>query len=93
MAPLFEPPQGRTPLPGEWAAEAACRGWPTRWWYPDWRNEQAREAKISTAAALHICRDLCPVRNECLEHAVRYREPGVWGGTTEAERRRHRKAS
>ncbi len=30
----------------------------------------------------------CPVRRECLDFAMRVREPhGIWGGMTEAERR------
>lgn len=28
----------------------------------------------------------CPVRNECLAHALEYDEPGIWGGTTKKER-------
>ena len=36
----------------------------------------------------------CPVRMECLEYAIRIREPhGIWGGLNELERRiliRHR---
>jgi WhiB family transcriptional regulator, redox-sensing transcriptional regulator len=31
----------------------------------------------------------CPVQEECLEYALRYRiEHGVWGGASERERRR-----
>ena len=38
------------------------------------------------AAAKAICRR-CPAINECLEHALRVREPyGVWGGLSEDER-------
>lgn len=38
-------------------------------------------------AAREICR-ACPVRTECLAHALDHRiEFGVWGGTTERERR------
>ncbi len=29
----------------------------------------------------------CPVVDECLDHALTYWESGVWGGTTEVERR------
>ena len=36
--------------------------------------------------ALRICAD-CPVRQQCLEFAMRTREPaGIWGGTTPEER-------
>jgi WhiB family redox-sensing transcriptional regulator len=30
----------------------------------------------------------CPLRAPCLEYALENDEPGVWGGTSEAERRR-----
>lgn len=39
--------------------------------------------------AIEIC-DRCPVRNACLEIAVRDCEHGVWGGTTENQRRKIR---
>lgn len=32
-----------------------------------------------------ICSE-CPVRLECLKHALKYKEQGIWGGTTERER-------
>jgi WhiB family redox-sensing transcriptional regulator len=32
--------------------------------------------------------NLCPVRVECLEHAIKYEEVGIWGGMTTKERRR-----
>ena len=33
----------------------------------------------------------CPVRVECLEHALEHDEIGVWGGMTTTERRRERR--
>jgi len=42
----------------------------------------ARERKAKSICAV------CPVRIECLEYAVRIREPhGIWGGLNEIERR------
>ena len=32
-----------------------------------------------------LCRN-CPVRTECLEHALHHERFGVWGGSTESER-------
>ena len=44
-------------------------------------DEEAEEAKA-------VC-DVCPVREDCLEHAITNREHnGVWGGATERERQR-----
>ena len=38
--------------------------------------------------ALELCAS-CPVRRECLEHAIYHGEQyGIWGGTRESERRR-----
>jgi WhiB family transcriptional regulator, redox-sensing transcriptional regulator len=38
--------------------------------------------------ALELC-SACPVRRECLEHALYQGEQyGIWGGTREGERRR-----
>jgi len=35
-----------------------------------------------------ISASACPVRQECLDYALRVREPfGIWGGLNEAERR------
>lgn len=42
----------------------------------------------STQAAMELCA-VCPVRRTCLEEALAVGEMhGVWGGTTETERRR-----
>lgn len=63
-----------------WAAYAACRQADPDLFFPAEGDD--------AAVALRICRG-CPVRAECLEWAldsrVRY---GVWGGTTERDRRR-----
>ncbi len=45
--------------------------------------------RASIDAAKRICAG-CPVAADCLQHALRVGEHGVWGGTTEAERRRLR---
>lgn len=63
-----------------WRQRGACNGLDPGVFYPD-SEENAEEAKA-------ICA-VCPVRLSCLEHALSMRErDGVWGGTTEKERRR-----
>jgi len=63
-----------------WRELGACRGLDPEVFFPE-TDEEADEAKA-------ICAE-CPVRVACLEHALARREKvGVWGGTTERERRR-----
>lgn len=63
-----------------WRELGACRGLDPEVFFPE-TDEEADEAKA-------ICAE-CPVRVACLEHALASREKvGVWGGTTERERRR-----
>ena len=72
--------------------------------HPDWRDDAACRDEdpelffahddATAQRALAICAG-CPVRDACLEHALANGERhGVWGGTTEHERRvllRHRR--
>ncbi len=69
-----------------WRTQAACltAGLPTGLFFPprgDWK---------SLASARQVCSG-CPVRTDCRDFAVRTRQHGVWGGTTEKERRRLRR--
>lgn len=69
-------------MSASWRRRAACRGIDAEVFYPDTEDE------VDAAAAKAICTQ-CPVREACLEHALAHRErEGVWGGTTERERRR-----
>jgi WhiB family redox-sensing transcriptional regulator len=66
-----------------WHARAACRGMGTDQFFP------ARGEHIDNARA--IC-DSCPVRSECLDAAIENIDRhGIWGGTSERERRRIRR--
>ena len=63
-----------------WYAQAACRGKDAEVWHPT-RNDRDGEA-----AAKAICA-VCPVRQECLDHALANREAlGIWSGLNTAER-------
>jgi WhiB family transcriptional regulator, redox-sensing transcriptional regulator len=49
-------------------------------------------ASKQVARALRIC-SACPVRQQCLDFAMRTREPvGIWGGTTPEQRARELRA-
>lgn len=78
----YQFPRGRPP-PGAWVEHGLCQGHPNpSLWFPE-RGESVAEAKA-------ICR-VCPVKGDCLEHALRHRERhGIWGGRSERERRRLR---
>ena len=63
-----------------WRSLGACRGLDPELFFPE-TEDQADVAKM-------VCQG-CDVRVSCLEHALASREKvGVWGGTTERERRR-----
>jgi WhiB family redox-sensing transcriptional regulator len=61
-------------------------------WYP--ASASAGAARREAAGAIAVCSG-CPVREECLELALRnwaVGQHGVWGGTVPAERERLRAA-
>lgn len=64
----------------DWRLRGACRGLDAAIFYPD-DDDDAEQAKF-------VCHG-CAVRVACLEYALLKREKaGVWGGSTERERRR-----
>ena len=63
-----------------WARQAKCLHAEPDTFFPE-KGGSTREAK-------KICTD-CPVRDECLEFALRNDERfGIWGGLSERERRK-----
>ena len=62
----------------KWMTDGACRDMNPDLWFPsrgeDWSTPKA------------ICAT-CRVRLLCKEYAIEHRERGVWGGTSEKERR------
>ena len=77
-----------TPLDGPaeatWQDEANCLGVDPDLFFPE-RGASTREAK-------EVCRG-CVVREQCLEYALAHGEKfGIWGGMSERERRRIRRA-
>lgn len=69
----------------EWQHQGLCRDTdPEVFFHPDRERGPARDARDRRAK--EICAG-CPVREQCLEHALRVPEPyGVWGGLTAEER-------
>lgn len=70
-----------------WQYLGACRGQDTSIFFAPSHFERRDEKRAREARAKALCA-VCPVREECLEYALRIREPhGVWGGLNESERR------
>jgi WhiB family redox-sensing transcriptional regulator len=70
-----------------WQAKAACRGPNTTIFFPPPQFERKDDKEARERRAKSICGS-CPVREDCLDYALRIREPhGIWGGLNEAERR------
>ena len=69
----------------DWHADAACQDADIELFFSTNERDQGQ--------ALAYCA-VCPVRDACLQQALMHRETfGIWGGTTEAERRRILRAS
>ena len=68
-----------------WQERGLCQsGDATVFFAPD--SERIREREKRETAAKRVCDD-CPVRRQCLEHALALPEQfGIWGGLTEVER-------
>jgi WhiB family redox-sensing transcriptional regulator len=65
-----------------WQRQAACKGMDTELFFG------GRGDNRSHAEAKAVC-DTCPVINECAEYGL-WEHDGVWGGTSERQRRRLR---
>lgn len=64
----------------EWMSEGNCRNEPPSRFFPS--------DGVGVDAARQLCAT-CPVKSMCLEYALRNKiDHGVWGGTSERERRR-----
>lgn len=66
----------------DWRDESSCKGMPAAIFFVE-RGESDRPAKAICAT--------CPVKQQCLDFALESGEQhGVWGGTSERQRRRMR---
>jgi WhiB family redox-sensing transcriptional regulator len=71
-------------LDTDWMATGNCAEKPPSLFFPS--------DGVGVEVAKRVCTD-CPVRSQCLEYALDNRiDHGVWGGTSERERRRLLKA-
>jgi len=71
-------------LDTEWMAQGNCANKPPSTFFPS--------DGVGVDLARRVC-DGCPVKDHCLEYALTNRiDHGVWGGTSERERRRILKA-
>ena len=75
-----------------WQIKAACRGPESRVFFPPTWPERREEREARESRAKAIC-DACAGRVACLEYALTNGEKfGIWGGMSERERRRLRRA-
>jgi WhiB family transcriptional regulator, redox-sensing transcriptional regulator len=73
------------PPNGHWRSSAACRFSDPDLFFP---ISSSGKSTAEVTAAKAICA-VCPVRRQCLAFAMRtHQVHGVWGGTSEGERRR-----
>lgn len=67
----------------DWRTMASCRE-VTVSFFPGSSRDERQQAREAMSTCMR-----CPVRLACLQWAVEHKEYyGIWGGTTEAERRR-----
>lgn len=70
-----------------WQYKAACRGEDSNLFFAPNYFERKEEKASREGRARAIC-GRCEVREDCLEYALRVREPhGIWGGLNEVERK------
>jgi WhiB family transcriptional regulator, redox-sensing transcriptional regulator len=79
----------------DWRRQAACRNADPALFFaetvPGHYHRIGEPPRYDPEPALQICA-ACPVRDDCLEHALRVPEEyGVWGGMTEDDRRSFRR--
>jgi WhiB family transcriptional regulator, redox-sensing transcriptional regulator len=70
-----------------WREEAECRNSPELFDFDPFELDNTNENAYPTQAQKDVC-DRCPVRVQCLTHALVHDEKGgIWGGTTAYQRK------
>ncbi|MFE0766120.1 WhiB family transcriptional regulator [Streptomyces smyrnaeus] len=71
------------PRPYHWSDDAVCQGEETALFFPAGKNG----VPVTDEQYAKTFCSRCPVRIDCLRHALTFREDyGVWGGFSESER-------
>jgi WhiB family redox-sensing transcriptional regulator len=78
MAKNFKVAKPKPNLPSEWKEEGRCKTIDSKIFFS--------EIQAHTREALNACME-CRVKDECRDYAIANQEHGVWGGTTERQRR------
>lgn len=70
----------------DWQLDAACKGIGTDVFY----SSECSQDQVPFATLAKVCAS-CPVKSECLNHAIKHEEFGYWGGMSERAIRQVRK--
>jgi hypothetical protein len=68
---LLEVTLSNDPTQPVWTEQAACKGFPTVWWFHGGKETRRRAEAICAG---------CPVRVQCRATAIVHQECGMWGG-------------
>ena len=74
----------------EWHEEAACKGLPIEIFFPDEEEDTPEDIISKLEIAMKFCED-CPVLKLCYAHGLKHEDYGIWGASTEKERRSERR--
>ena len=82
-----------SPPIGDWARHALCRDHAHLDWHQT-RLSRGAEHLAELERIRAVC-DACPVRQDCLDHALRWERGShsVWGGMTRSQRIRYARSS
>jgi len=69
----------------EWRKQASCRNIEKRHFYAHEQGERLPIPEFVITAC-----QFCPVKQQCLDYALKHEDYGYWGGTTARERREMR---
>jgi len=71
----------------EWFKNATCKGQPAEIFFI---LREDKNQRVKRQQAYAFCK-ICDVSKECLDYAIINREIGIWGGTSDRDRRKLRR--